>query len=115
MGIAKIAYKIKGNITEQQAASILTTRFTGQLKYWWDNPFTLQDKAAILDHTIEVEDEQGVTRKSDADDYLMVTIGMHFIGNPKEALASAKIFLTNIRCPTLSDFRWYKDMFLTYV
>jgi len=40
---------------------------------------------------------------------------MHFVGNLKEELTSSKIFLTNLRCPTLTDFRWYKDMFLTYV
>ena len=115
MGMAKMAYKVK-NITEQDIASLLITGFTGQLKYWWDNSLTLQDKLSILDHTIEIEDDLGnINTKNDACDYLLVTIAMHFIGNPQEELTSSKIFLTNIRCPTLSDFRWYKDMFLTHV
>ena len=40
---------------------------------------------------------------------------MHFIGNPKEELESKKIILTNLRCPTLGDFKWYKDVFITNI
>uniref|UniRef100_A0A7C9D0E3 Uncharacterized protein n=2 Tax=Opuntia streptacantha TaxID=393608 RepID=A0A7C9D0E3_OPUST len=44
---------------------------------------------------------------------LIHTITLHFLGNPKEEQASAKSVLINLRCPTLSDYRWYKDVFLT--
>ena len=37
------------------------------------------------------------------------------MGNPKEDQASVKSILINLRCPTLSDYRWYKDVFLTNV
>jgi len=46
---------------------------------------------------------------------LIHTITLHFIGNPKEEQAAAKSVLINLRCPTLSDYRWYKDVFLTNV
>ena len=46
---------------------------------------------------------------------LIHTITLHFLGNPKEEQAAAKSVLINLRCPTLSDYRWYKDVFLTNV
>jgi len=115
MGMAVTAYKTN-RLPEQNATVYIVTGFTGQLKYWWDNSLTLEDKQTILNHEIEVEDAQGtITRKNDSTSFLIVTIATHFVGNPAEELGSSKIFLTNLRCPTLSDFRWYKDMFLTHV
>ena len=46
---------------------------------------------------------------------LIHTITLHFIENPKEEQAATKSVLINLRCPTLSDDRWYKDVFLTNV
>ncbi|ESQ30876.1 hypothetical protein EUTSA_v10012391mg, partial [Eutrema salsugineum] len=46
---------------------------------------------------------------------LINTLTMHFIGNPTEELESKKIVLTNLRCPTLGDFKWYKDIFVTNI
>ena len=40
---------------------------------------------------------------------------MHFVGNPSEELSSKKLILTNLRCPTLGDFKWYKDIFVTNI
>ncbi|KAI5658229.1 hypothetical protein M9H77_27022 [Catharanthus roseus] len=71
MGMAKIAYKVK-NITEQNAAMFLIAGFTGQLKYWWDNSLTLQEKMSIIEHTIETEDEQGnISLQNDSCDFLL--------------------------------------------
>ena len=115
MGMTRLAYKVR-HANEKSIATILISGFTDQLKNWWDNALTLESKTAILNHTIEVEDEQGnITTKSDAAEFLIVTIAMYFVGNPKEELHSNKMFLTNLRCPTLTDYRWYKDMFLTHV
>ena len=46
---------------------------------------------------------------------LIHTITLHFLGNPKEEQAAAKSVLINLRCLTLSDYHWYKDVFLTNV
>jgi len=40
---------------------------------------------------------------------------LHFLGNPKEEQASAKTILINLRCPTLTDYMWCKDVFLINV
>jgi len=46
---------------------------------------------------------------------LIHTITLHFLGNPKKDQASVKSILINLRCPTRSDYRWCKDVFLTNV
>jgi len=40
---------------------------------------------------------------------------LHFIGNPQEGQVDAKSILINPRCPILSDYRWYKNVFFTNV
>jgi len=57
---------------------------------------------------MEVEEEGAVA-------LLIHTITLHFLGNPREEQAAAKSVLINLRCPTLTDYRWYKDVFLTNV
>jgi len=37
---------------------------------------------------------------------LIHTITLHFLGNPREDQAAAKSILLNLRCPTLTDYRW---------
>jgi len=43
------------------------------------------------------------------------TITLHFLGNPREEQVTAKSILINLTCPTLTNYRWYKDVFLTKV
>ena len=53
--------------------------------------------------------------ESDTVEVLILTITLHFLGNPKEEQASFKTILINLRCSTLTDYRWYKDVFLANV
>jgi len=46
---------------------------------------------------------------------LIHAITLHFLGNPREEQAVSKTILINLRCPTLTDYRWYKDVFLANV
>ena len=46
---------------------------------------------------------------------LIHTITLHFLGSPKEERAVTKSILINLRCPALTDYRWYKDVSLTNV
>lgn len=83
---------------------------------WWDHCLTLEDKIQILEHKALVElSDSSIVEESDACDFQILTIRMHFVVNPREELVSSKVVITNIRCPTLGDYRWYKDIFLTYV
>ncbi|QHN96756.1 uncharacterized protein DS421_18g621390 [Arachis hypogaea] len=51
----------------------------------------------------------------DAVNTLIFTIASHFIGDPSLWKDRSAELLSNLRCKTLSDFRWYKDTFLTRV
>jgi len=53
--------------------------------------------------------------EQDGAEVLMHIITLHFLGNPKEEQASAKTILISLRRPTLTNYRWYKDVFLTNV
>ena len=115
MGMAIVAYKAKP-LDEQIIFGFIISGFTGQLKNWWDNLLTLQDRLEILNHVTDIMDDQGnVFQKSDCCDFLIIVIAFHFVGNPTQTLSSGETILQNLRCPTLSDYRWYKDTFFSYV
>ena len=42
---------------------------------------------------------------------LIFTIIKHFIGTPSNITERIHDQLSNLTCPSLSDFRWYKDVF----
>ncbi|KAK9739977.1 hypothetical protein RND81_03G001600 [Saponaria officinalis] len=115
MGMARAAYKLREN-NEQVVFSVLIVGFTGQLKNWWDNSLTLDSRLEIYNHTsTQINEDNMEVEVNDCCDYLIVVIAMYFVGNPMEELSSQKIILTNLRCPTLGNYRWYNDIFLTYV
>ena len=43
---------------------------------------------------------------------LIFTITKHFVRDPNQNKERASDVLINLRCPQLSDFRWYKDVFI---
>ena len=51
----------------------------------------------------------------DGHDVFISSISHHFLGSPKEHQAATKSILINLRCSSLSDYCWYKDVFLTNV
>jgi hypothetical protein len=52
---------------------------------------------------------------ADAVNTLIFTIAQHFIGDPSLIKDRSGELLSNLKCRTLGDFRWYKDTFLTRV
>ena len=46
---------------------------------------------------------------------LIYSIIQNFIGDPNIFKDRAASQLNNLRCPTMSDYRWYKDTFLSKV
>ncbi|RDX97397.1 hypothetical protein CR513_19836, partial [Mucuna pruriens] len=51
----------------------------------------------------------------DAVSTLVFTIAQHFIGDPSLWKDRSAELLSNLKCKTLGDFKWYKDNFLTRV
>ena len=44
---------------------------------------------------------------------LIYSISKHFIGDLAKIKDKTTDLLTNLKCPELHDFRWYKEVFLT--
>jgi hypothetical protein len=58
------------------------------------------------------EVEQGIL---DSVNTLFYTIIEHFIGTPSHIASRLHDQLSNLRCPTLNNFLWYKDVFVYIV
>jgi len=113
--MAMTAYRTKGLDSKTQAIAIVNG-FQGQLKYWWDNFLTEEEHNRILEFKRVTRNSSGIEiEESTAATLLIHTITLHFLGNPKEDQAFVKSILINLGCPTLSDYRWYKHVFLTNI
>ena len=109
-------YKNHGKF-DHQIAHLIVTGFTGQLKGWWDHYLNNDDINQILitvkrelDGSIIMIDKQP---SQDAINTLIFTITKHFVGDPNQYKERASDVLINLRCPQLSDIRWYKDVFIS--
>ncbi|RDX87443.1 hypothetical protein CR513_31080, partial [Mucuna pruriens] len=94
---------------DKSATLAIIQGFTGQLKGWWNNLCTKNDRLTILNN---IKNE---TNQEDVVSTLIYTIIQNFIGDPNVFKNRAANQLTNLYCPTMSDYRWYKDTFLSKV
>ena len=99
------------NNSDKTIAAMIVAGFTGQLKGWWDNYLSQQDKDSII-NTVKQENNNLV---ENAVYTLAVNIIEHFTGRFSDNSDTIRTLLQNLRCKTLSDFRWYKDTFLSRV
>ena len=76
------------------------------------------DREYILNAKKTIVKEEGTsvqTYEEDAVNTLIFAITKHFIGDSVYFQKRTFEILNNLRCPTLQDFKWYKDMFLVKV
>ncbi|KAL9684625.1 hypothetical protein QQ045_022066 [Rhodiola kirilowii] len=102
--------KTSGN-SDITSANMIIAGFSGQLKGWWDNYLTQIEKYDILNRI----KEEGYNLVEDVVYTLVVSIIEHFTGKYSGNSESIRTLLQNLRCKTLTDFRWYKDTFLSSV
>jgi len=107
--MAATAYSVKH--TEEQTIKLIISGFTGILKGWWDNYLMPEQKNYVLS-CVKIENEERIPLMVET---LVVAIIHNFIGDPKIFEERTSLFLHNLRCPTLGDFRWYSENFLTMV
>ena len=103
MQMAATAYLMEGD--DHNAVQLLLTGFTGTLKYWWEN-FITEEEKNYVSHSMNEDGEQDAVLK------LVYVIAKHFIGDPNIFSERNSKILQNLRCRTLSDFKWYHDVFL---
>ena len=118
MTMAANAYKTQSGTSDKAIAEILIVGFTGQLKGWWDHLLTKQQQLDILD-SIQT-DENGApildefnSPIQDVVATLILTISLHFIGDPSHLRDKNAELLHNLRCRKLSEFQNYKTTFFT--
>ncbi|QHO49883.1 Polyprotein [Arachis hypogaea] len=120
MKMVSTAYQTAHESSKEAIANVIVSGFSGQLKGWWDNYLTNDEKDAILsavktnDNGEPILNENGETIP-DAVSTLIFTIANHFIGDPSLWKDRSVELLSNLKCKSLSDFKWYKDTFITRV
>ena len=87
------------------AVQLILAGFSGTLKFWWDNYLTEKERFHVSKSINEQGEQNAVLR-------LVYAITKHFIGDPNTFGSRTSEILQNIRCRTLSDFKWYHDVFL---
>ncbi|KAK5775678.1 hypothetical protein PVK06_043598 [Gossypium arboreum] len=109
-----------GLISDHVIANLLVTGFTGQLKGWWDHALTKTQQEEILkaikkdDQGRIILDEQG-REIQDAVATLIFSTSKHFIGDPSNLKDKNSELLSNLKCKKLTNFKWYKEVFMTRV
>jgi hypothetical protein len=68
----------------------------------------------MTEDQIHIIDSDGNTIQ-DAILTLILTISLHFIGDPSHLKDKNAELLSNFRCKKLNDLQWYKNIFLTRV
>ncbi|KAH9650293.1 hypothetical protein KPL70_026323 [Citrus sinensis] len=118
MTMAANAYKTQSGTSDKDIVEILIAGFTGQLKGWWDHLLTKQQQSNIL-NSIQI-DENGAPICDELNDpiqdavaTLILTISLHFIGDPSYLRDKNAELLHNLRCRKLSEFQSYKTTFFT--
>lgn len=100
------AYKTQQEVSDHEVANLLVAGFIGQLKRWWDNYLTDEQKSQILnaywiyEYGQCIQDENGEIIQ-DAVDTLIFSISQHFIGDPSHVGDRHQYLLSNMKCKSL--------------
>ncbi|KAG2684687.1 hypothetical protein I3760_10G086900 [Carya illinoinensis] len=125
MSMVAIAY-FNNKLSQTEIVDILTSGFSGMLRAWWDKHLTAEDRETIrvavkrdtdgLPILPPEEDRREGTHGSpDGVNTLIFTIVKHFVGTPSNITNRISDYLNNLRCNKMSDYRWYKDVFMSRV
>ncbi|QHO06753.1 uncharacterized protein DS421_14g457500 [Arachis hypogaea] len=111
MTMVGTAYQAAHETSEEAIANVIVSSFSGQLKGWWDNYLSDNQKHSIFS-AIKINDQNELIIGEDGEpipdtvNTLIFTIASHFIGDPSLWKDRSAELLSNLICKTLSDFRW---------
>ncbi|CAL9004304.1 unnamed protein product [Prunus brigantina] len=121
MSMVANSYVTNHSLRQSEIVPLLETGFTGTLRSWWDKHLTDESRNNII-HAVKLNEDglpffdtnlgRGI---EDGVNTLLYTIIEHFVGTPNHTQTRIHDQLSNLRCPQLSDFRWYKDVFISRV
>ena len=110
---------INHNLHHVEIVDLFTTGFFGTFCGGWEKYLT-EDSRESIKKAVKKDDDglpifyerncQGIL---DGVNTLIYTIIKHFVGTSN---ISSRIsdYLNNLRCPTMSYYRWYQDVFIFY-
>jgi hypothetical protein len=121
MSMVANAYDTNQNLSQYEIVDLLAIGFFGTLQNWWDKHLTEDSKEEIRKAIKKNEDglpifyEKLGRGEPDCVNTLIYTIIKHFVGTPPNITSRISDYLNNLRCPTMSNYRWYQDVFLSLV
>ena len=121
MSMVGISYMNNHNLDHLEIVDLLVIGFSGTLRGWWDTYLTEDFKESIKtvvkknDEGFPIFDESIGRGIPDGVYTLIYTILKHFVGTPSNVSSRISNYLNNLRCPTMFDYRWYQDVFLSRV
>ena len=121
MSMVGIAYMNNHNLDYPEIVDLLITGFSSILRWWWDSYLT-EDSRESIKIAVKKNDEglpifyESIGRGiPDGVNTLIYTVLKHFVGTPTNVSPQISDYLNNLRCPTMSDYKWYQDVFISRV
>ncbi|KAL4601694.1 hypothetical protein ACB092_10G000200 [Castanea dentata] len=122
MSMVGIAYiNNHDSLDHPDIVDLLASGFTGYLRGWWDSHLTEESRESIK-HAVKRDTDgmpifdQNINRGvPDGVNTLVYTILKYFVGTPSNISSRISDYLNNLRCPTMSNYRWYQDVFTSRV
>ena len=121
MSMVGIAYQNNHDLDQPEIVNLLVIGFSGTLRGWWDSYLTEDSKESIKNAVKKNDEGLPIFYESigrgflDGVNTLIYTILKHFVGIPSNILSRVSDLLNNLRCPTMTDYRWYQDVFISRV
>ena len=115
------SYMTNHQLTHIEIIDLLVTGFSGKLKSWWEKHLTEESRDFIKNSVKKDEEGNPIFDERigmgilDGVNSLVFTIKRHFIGIPSNITSRIYDQLSNLKCPTMSDFRWYENVFTSRV
>ena len=121
MSMVGIAYQNNHDLDKPEIVNLLVTGFFETLRGWWDS-YLIEDSKESIKNAIKTNDEglpifyESIGRGIlDGVNTLIYTILKHFVGTPSNISSRVSDLLNNLRCPSMTDYRWYQDVFISKV
>jgi hypothetical protein len=121
MSMIANAYDTNQNLSQFEIVDLLAIGFSSTLCNWWDKHLTEESRKDIRkamkknEDGLPIFDEKIGRGEHDCVNTLIYTIIKHFVGTPSNITSRISDYLNNLRCPTMSNYRWYQDVFLSRV
>ena len=116
-----IAYQNNHDLDQPDIVNLLVTSFSSNLRGWWDSYLTDESRDSIK-HAVKKDDDglpifyertcQGIPDRVNT---LTYTIIKHSVGTPSNISSRINDYLNNLRFPTMSNYKWYQDVFISRV